>query len=176
MRESVLVLRYGGAEVPLPLASARQADTTLEPIDNGEVVRTWNGDLIDLTRPEHRKYDLRVSASGMRSPPLDHVWRGQSIEVDCIDTLRQFDVSTTITLERDPVPGSVAAYRVDHANATHAAIPVLSVSGRDVTLDAFSGTAVVEYRPRLQMKLVAFNRQSAEWDAEERWNLELLEA
>jgi len=80
------VLTLSGMGVP-PY-SARGASQTLEPIQAAQQLRrTINGDLIDLSRPEFRKYRWTISCADQQPPAVDGVWPGRVVTVDCISEL-----------------------------------------------------------------------------------------
>jgi len=74
--------------VGVPLYSARGLTQTLEPLDQAtSLQRTINGELIDLSRAEFRKYKSTISGSDQRPPSCDGLWPGRQIVVDCIEEL-----------------------------------------------------------------------------------------
>lgn len=82
--ESVLALLGRG----VPPYSARGLTQTLEPLDQAtSLARTINGELIDLSRAEFRKYKSTISGTDQRPPSCDGLWPGREIVVDCIAEL-----------------------------------------------------------------------------------------
>jgi hypothetical protein len=74
--------------VGVPAYSARGLTQTLEPLEQAtSLQRTINGELIDLSRPEFRKYKSTISGSDQRPPSCDGLWPGRQIVVDCIEEL-----------------------------------------------------------------------------------------
>lgn len=74
--------------VGVPLYSARGLTQTLEPLEQAaSLQRTINGELIDLSRAEFRKYKSTISGSDQRPPSCDGLWPGRQIVVDCIEEL-----------------------------------------------------------------------------------------
>ncbi len=74
--------------VGVPAYSARGLTQTLEPLDLAtSLARTINGELIDLSRPEFRKYKSTISGTDQRPPSCDGLWPGRQIVVDCIEEL-----------------------------------------------------------------------------------------
>ena len=72
----------------VPPYSARGASQTLEPIGQAQQLRrTINASLIDVSRPEFRKYGSTISCSDQQPPAVDGVWPGQIVTVDCIAEL-----------------------------------------------------------------------------------------
>jgi hypothetical protein len=72
----------------VPPYSARGASQSLEPIGQAQQLRrTINASLIDVSRPEFRKYRSTISCSDQQPPAVDGVWPGQIVTVDCIAEL-----------------------------------------------------------------------------------------
>jgi hypothetical protein len=68
--------------------SARGATQTLDPIDAaGNLVRTVNGALIDLSPSQMRKYRSSIKCNDTESPALDGIWPGMLLTIDCIAEL-----------------------------------------------------------------------------------------
>jgi hypothetical protein len=83
MSESSIIITREGAEISLffPIGSARNISTTVDQVFSGDMRRTVNGRLVDLTRPELRKFNVSMSAIGMSLPDLRGMWRGQPVTV-----------------------------------------------------------------------------------------------
>jgi hypothetical protein len=93
------VLRLEGMGVP-PY-SARGLSQTLEPIDAQQhIVRTINGNLLDLGYEPFQKYKSTISGKDVEPPACDGVWAGKVVFVDCIVEL---SVQAIAPLGRDPV-------------------------------------------------------------------------
>lgn len=74
--------------IGVPPWSARGASQTLEPIEAArQLRRTVNGDLIDLSRPEFRKYRSTISCADQQPPAVDGVWPGQVLTIGCLAEL-----------------------------------------------------------------------------------------
>jgi hypothetical protein len=98
--ETVLALLGLG----VPPYSARGLTQTLEPLDQAtSLARTINGELIDLSRAEFRKYKSTISGTDQRPPSCDGLWPGRQIVVDCIEELAYPDGGTP---QRPVVEGS----------------------------------------------------------------------
>jgi hypothetical protein len=83
MSEPTTVLNFTG--LSLPPYSARGLTQTLEPLDQaGSLRRTVNGELIDLSHEQFRKYRSTISGSDQQPPAIDGVWQGLQVVVDCI--------------------------------------------------------------------------------------------
>ena len=91
--------------IGVPPYSARGASQTLEPIEAArQLRRTVNGALIDLSRPEFRKYRSTISCADQQPPAIDGVWPGRVVTVDCISELSYR--TSGGTPGRTVVPGS----------------------------------------------------------------------
>ena len=74
--------------IGVPPYSARGASQTLEPIGSSQQLRrTINGELIDISRAEFRKYRSTISCVDQQPPAVDGVWPGQVLTVGCISEL-----------------------------------------------------------------------------------------
>jgi hypothetical protein len=68
--------------------SARGLTMTLTPIEAASVQRrTINGELIDLSAPQFRKFKASISCTDRDAPALVGVWPGQVVTVACIPWL-----------------------------------------------------------------------------------------
>ena len=91
--------------IGVPPYSARGASQTLEPIQASQQLRrTVNGELIDISRPEFRKYRSRISCAEQQPPAVDGVWPGQVVTVGCISELSYLTAGGSPA--RTPVTGS----------------------------------------------------------------------
>lgn len=68
---------------------ARGLVQTLELIgESAQTARTINGTLIDLSAPQFRKYSSKISVgSEVYVPPLDGIFPGQVVTIDCVCSL-----------------------------------------------------------------------------------------
>ena len=72
----------------MPTYAARGLTQTLEPIDAaGQLARTVNGGLIDLSPSQMRKYASKIKCTDLEAPALDGVWPGMPLTVDCVSEL-----------------------------------------------------------------------------------------
>ncbi|MBZ7921665.1 hypothetical protein LAC81_07705 [Ensifer adhaerens] len=82
--ETVLVM----AGIGVAPYSARGLEQTLQPISGaGQLRRTINGTLVDLSESQMRKFTSTISGSDQLSPALNGIWPGQAVTVDCIAEL-----------------------------------------------------------------------------------------
>lgn len=81
--------------VGLPPASIRGVTQTLEPIGAAaQLMRTVNGDLVDVSASAFRKYASTIRCSDQAPPALDGVWPGALVTVDCVAELVHADGAT----------------------------------------------------------------------------------
>jgi hypothetical protein len=72
----------------VPPYSARGLTQTLDPIAGAAVLRrTVNGDLVDRSAPQFRKYQSSISCADQQAPALEGIWPGQAVTVDCVAEL-----------------------------------------------------------------------------------------
>lgn len=69
--------------------SARGITCSLEPIEaSGQLRRTINGTMLDLSNPAFQKYKMTLSATDQEFPKLGHVWFGKEVYVTSVITLQ----------------------------------------------------------------------------------------
>ena len=166
--ETILTL----GNLVIPVGAGRGITQSLQPIDNGSLRRTVNGNLVDLTREENRKFESQIRCTDMATPAMAELWKGTEILVGCISILNQNvnPIANAVTLIRDPVAGSIFGFEVD--GTKHEPVSVL---GRDITFDVGIDVANVEFRPELNMRVVANSTSTDEYEAEEGWQIDLQE-
>ena len=82
--------------IGVPPYSARGASQTLEPIQASQQLRrTINGELIDISRAEFRKYRSTISCVDQQPPAVDGVWPGRVLTMGCISELSYLTVGGT---------------------------------------------------------------------------------
>lgn len=95
------LLEIEGLTAPYAVRGLTQ---TLEFISAaGQLRRTINGGLKDVTAPQFRKYRSVISCADNRVPAIDGVWKGQQLVVSCVHYLA-YPVGGTP--QRVVVPGS----------------------------------------------------------------------
>jgi hypothetical protein len=107
--------------------------------------RSVNGVLIDLSNPVFRKYKSKITCTDIDAPPLDGIWPGMEVTVECAASL---------------------AYLT--GNSGSPSRPVVSGSSWTQGLFTF-------YRPILVMLVQPWSEDFAEWKNENTWSLELEE-
>jgi hypothetical protein len=80
------------AGIGLPAASIRGVTQTLEPIGAAaQLMRTVNGQLVDVSAPAFRKYASTIRCADQAPPALDGIWPGALVTVDCVAELVHAD-------------------------------------------------------------------------------------
>lgn len=140
------LLRITSAEIPD--YAARGLEQTLFPIPASQSLRrTVNGDLVDLSASQFRKYGSTITCTDQRVPALDGIWPGMTVTVDCVAEL---SYRTGGTPQRD-----LADTTDDDATYTDG----------DFTY----------YRPRLTMIVIDYRTSFDEYGARVGWSLDLEE-
>lgn len=95
----------GGEGPQLTPYSARGLTQTYQQIamDGDTVDRDINGNLVDLTYPQFRKYRVTVTCKDGTTPAFDGAWRGMIVEVACAF---EFSYRTGFAPQRPEVSGS----------------------------------------------------------------------
>lgn len=69
----------------LPPYSARGLTQSITPIQAaGFLARDWNGNLLDLSVPNFRKYRTTISGDDQQPPAIDGVWPGLLVTIQCL--------------------------------------------------------------------------------------------
>jgi hypothetical protein len=90
--------------VDLPRFSARGLTQTLDHISQAaSVERSINGEPIDFSSPQFRKYKSTITCTDQATPLPDGLWPGDPVTVSCVQELR-YDPS--FGTDRPAVPGS----------------------------------------------------------------------
>lgn len=169
--ETQLTLNRGG----FPPFSARGCTQTLTPLENGELRRTVNGNLLFTGSLSHQKYRTRLQCLDEETPALEAITRGEAVEVGCIARLVQEVVGdgslASALLTRIPVVESVRATDIKGD-----AIAIQSVEGRQVSFahTIRAGEKIyLSYQPTLTMRVISFHVETNEWGAQVGWRLDL---
>jgi hypothetical protein len=85
--DETTLLRIAG--VGISPYSARGLTQTLELIQAavGNQKRTINGDFVDWSVPQFRKFHSTISCTDQNAPAFDGIWPGMELVVDCIVSL-----------------------------------------------------------------------------------------
>lgn len=167
--QTELTLSVGG----LPPLSARGCIQDLQPIPQGKCVRTLTGDLIFIGNPRH-KYKTTVRCSDENVLATGGLNVGQDVTVGCIQRLCQkvpaHQEAVKVTLEREPVPGSVSVLAEDKKERLS-----FQVEGTSVRLAPYETDAFIFYAPLLHMRVLSFTLTTDEWKMKTSWTLEMEE-
>ena len=145
LQNSDTVLRISG--LGTMLYQARGLTQTLQTIAAAkQLERSVNGVLVDVSNPIFRKYASKISCTDVNAPPLDNVWPGMEVAVDCAAALC-FVTGT---------PGSPAR--------------PLATGSNSWVIGAFTF-----YLPHLIMRVVDLNEHFEEWKHDVVWELDLEE-
>ena len=157
-------------DLVIPIGSGRGITQTIALVDNGDLRRTVNGTLIDLTRDQNQKYTSNISASDQKTPSLAGIWKGMELVVSCIATIRQLvnPASLTATLIRDYATGSVFGRDINGAKITPT-----SVVGLLATFP--SNVVMVEFYPKLTMLVSDISLNTDEYESSQSWDIDLEE-
>lgn len=177
MSESDILLQRDGSSVALyfPPGSARGIQASVDQVYPGELRRTVNGDLVDLTRAQLRKYRVSLSATGQALPDLRGLWRGQIVTVapPVVWTAYAAAGAASISLERK---ARATGWRVlDATTGQPVTGAALSLDGMTLLLPGGSPAVQLEYQPVLSCRVVVAASSGDEWDASATWSLELEE-
>ncbi len=125
---------------------ARGLTQTLTVIKQAsQQARTINGTLRDISNPSFRKYESEITCTDINAPPLDGLFPGMVVTVQCAAVLSY----------KTGNPGS--PFRDE-------------VSGASWTLGAFSF-----YHPELTMMVIDVTENFEEWKSDFQWKLKLEE-
>ena len=125
---------------------ARGLTQTLQLIPQAtDLERSINGKLIDVSNPVFRKYMSRITCTDVDAPPLDGLWPGMQVTVQCAVTLC-------------------------YANGNPGSPGRPEVSGSSYVQGDFTF-----YRPVLEMLVKTFTENFEEWKGDVAWVLELEE-
>ncbi|WP_323811269.1 hypothetical protein [Yoonia sp. 67-2] len=161
------------ADIFFPPGSARGISTSIEQIESGELRRTVNGNLVDLTREELRKYAISLSCDGMSLPGFDSVWRGMicTITPPVRWIIKVEPGQNSVTFARP----AANAKMFDAETNNPFPDPIIGSNGTSATFSAQASVAWIEYQPIFQTRVVGRSESSEEWEASATWSLELEE-
>lgn len=127
--------------------SARGLTQTLFPISQTkQQKRTIDGTLVDVSNPAMRKYGSKISCTDTDAPPLDGLWPGMEVTVQC-------------AIER-----SFLTYK--NSVQQYPSLPV--VSGSLYTIGPLT-----LYRPELVMLIMDCPASFEEWKHDNGWSIDL---
>lgn len=121
--------------VDLPQFAARGLTQTLDHIDQASSIqRAINGEPIDFSAPQFRKYKSTITCTDQQTPLPDDLWPGLEVMVECVAEL-QFDPS--IGPEHNVVPGSE---RVDGGRSFYRPMLEMVVMSFTTSRDEYQAT------------------------------------
>lgn len=125
---------------------ARGLNQTLAPIkQTQQQFRTINGSLKDVSNHAFRKYSSEITCTDINAPPLDGLFPGDEVVVDC---------------------AAVLCYKTGNLGSPNR----LQVSGSSWTLGEFTF-----YRPILTMMVMDLSENFEEWKSDFQWKISLEE-
>lgn len=161
----------------LPAFSARGCSQTLTPLKCGDLKRTVNGELCYLGQKKHHKYVSSVRCQDRFTPPFENFWRGEEVQVSCLQRLCQKIIGD----------GETRVFNLDRCNI-QSSERVASTTGEEVLLYETGDKSVtfatppqkgdvlfVTYRPLLSMRVITFHLETDEWGNKTSWHLNLEE-
>jgi hypothetical protein len=162
--------------IGFPSLSARGCDQTLEPIPQGELRRSVNGDLHFLGNVAALKYRSTIRCADQNSFSLNNEWVGSCVKVGCIQPLwfqGKTEPNGKITLPKAVRPGLFKT-----CSAEGKFLNSYLVGPATLNCEEEPGKLVeVCYYPLLTMYIKHFTFQSAEWEIDRNsWTLDLEEA
>ena len=87
--------------------AARGLTQTLNPIEQAnDLRRTINGELVDFSVEQFRKYASVISGNDQMPPGVAGVWPGRDVQIECVAELSYLTASGSA--ERPAVAGSAA--------------------------------------------------------------------
>ncbi len=141
-KDTILVISGMGSM----LYQARGLTQTLSVVGEAkQMERTVNGTLLDLSAPQFRKYESKIDCSDVYAAPLDGIWPGMEVTVDCALSLAYL-TGRAGSPERDVVPGS-----------------------------SWTEGNYTFYRPRLTMLVQSVDPRFDEWKCQNGWSMDLVE-
>lgn len=175
--ESKIFVTRDGETLSLffPPGAARGIQTNISQLSSGELRRTINGALIDLTRAALRKYSVSLSADGQAFPDLRGMWRGQKVTVAPPVWWTAYVPAgmQTVQLERPAADGSWTLR--DAATGETLAFGRASDGLSFSSPYPVTPESVLEYQPVFTCRVVSVSMSGDEWEATATWSLELEE-
>lgn len=115
--------------------SARGLSQTYDPIAAAaHIERAVNGEAVDLSAPQMRKYRSKISCNDHNTPALNGIWPGTILEVQCVQEM-SFKTDRPGDQEREAVPGSV---RTEGEYTFYRPIMTMMFIGHSVTGQEFA--------------------------------------
>jgi hypothetical protein len=126
--------------------AARGLTQTLTVInETPDMRRTINGELVDFSYEQFRKYSSTISGNDQQPPGVGGIWPGMQVDVECIAEL--CFVTAEGAAERTVVGGSS---RVEGIYTFYRPVLVMLITGFDQSFDEYS--AQVQWSLKLEEK------------------------
>lgn len=121
-----------------------------------------------IGQENHRKFKSTITCKDKIPPAFDGLWRGDKVNVTCLQTLTQTipEGAQEVTLEREPA----SLHLYDHGGKIWRA-PI----ERHFSLPPDFSGGFVTYAPRLSMMVNNYTLELDEWGLTVCWTLELVE-
>jgi len=151
----------------IPPFSARGCIQTLEPIQQGELHRTVNGDLILVGGYKETKYKSKITCKDKQGIALGGIVVGAKVRIGSIQRLVE-SVSAEdqkISLKYPYVPDSLYFMTENQT----------MIKMNSTTLPKNHGAGYVSYRPEIDMRITAYKLETDEWGMTVGWEVELEE-
>jgi len=147
-------------EIPIVVGSSRFIDTSHEPISGSyQAERAIDGTLINLKYDGFDSYAVSISCTDHNAPALTGIFPGSVITVHY--PAEFIEPGPSVTLTRDPVPGSIVAHSADGRILSRPEGKTLNVPG----------AAYFSYRPILTIMVNGFSNSNKERKADARWSI-----
>ncbi len=125
MSDSTL-LSITGITIPDYAIRGLTLDLQLVTANDG-LRRSVNGDLLDLTAPQFRKYQATLSCEDQDVPTLTDIWQGQVVTVTCIPGVGPVNDASGGTLTLNMMVNSWTTSRAEWDSLTNWTIELLEM-------------------------------------------------
>ncbi|MEB3702087.1 hypothetical protein Bealeia1_01167 [Candidatus Bealeia paramacronuclearis] len=165
--ETELTLEILGSHKGFPPFSARGCVQTLEPIPQGELHRTVNGDLVLVGGYRETKYRSKITCKDKQGIALGGVIIGAPVRVGCIQRLVESVEAKKdkYLLKYNPVEGSI--YFISESG-----MRIQLEGGREIALSLDHGVGYLSYRPTIEMRITSYKLETDEWGMTVGWALD----
>lgn len=165
--ETELRFEVLGGQGAIPPFSARGCVQTLEPIQQGELHRTVNGDLVLVGGYKETKYRSKITCKDKQGIALGGVIVGTQVRVGSIQRLVE------------PVGGQDVEVKLKYPHVA-GSLYFIPQNGTMVKLKSLAlpknhGIGYVSYRPEIEMRITSYKLETDEWGMTVGWEVELEE-
>lgn len=160
MTKTQLRIFKNGSELPLPPGSYRFLTFSKKPINEAiQQRRAMDGTLVNLGYAEMLRYEISISCNDQKIPPLSNVVPGSYLTIHSPEVMSE--PGPAITLDREPVPGSIQAFDAS-------GVLIAEPEGRTLNVP---GAAYFEYRPIFNVMVGPVSSSSKDMKAQVSWSL-----